>query len=164
MKLCNKISRNKTGRWPDHGRLVLAHATVSFFCWNVTNINCYCSAVLHYINICVNSHCEYMKCFDGQRGEFPHVLFSSLNEAAALYVLTELSHSCCSTSAWVLSSTFSLFIAGLLTKISLLQNSSSQEILPSQQYDTSTIPFEMSCWSGGFLYPTSFIRSINTLC
>lgn len=98
-KRCNKTSRNKTRRWPDHGRLVLAHATVSFFCWNVTNINCYCSAVLHYINICVNSHCEYMKCFDGQRGEFPHVLFSSLNEAAALYVLTELSHSCCSTSA-----------------------------------------------------------------
>lgn len=103
-----------------------------FSCWNVTNINCYCSAVLHYINICANSHCEYMKCFDGQRGEFPHVLVSPLYEAAALYVLTELSHTCCSTSAWVLSSLFFPFIASLLTKNSLLQNSSPQVRPPSQ--------------------------------
>lgn len=101
-----------------HERLVSIHATFSFYCWNVTNINCYCSAVLHYINICVNSHCEYMKCFDGQRGEFPHVLVSSLYEETALYALTEPSHSCCSASAWVLSSVFSSFITGILTKTS----------------------------------------------
>lgn len=114
----NKINRNKMGGWLEHERLVSVHATFSFCCWNVTNINCYCSAVLHYINICVNSHCEYMKCFDGQRGEFPLVLVSSLNEATALYALTELSHSCCSASAWVLSSLFSSFLTGLLTQTS----------------------------------------------
>lgn len=114
----NKINRNMIGGWLEHERLISVHSTFSFCCWNVTNINCYCSAVLHYINICVNSHCEYMKCFDGQRGEFPHVLLSSLCAATALYALTELSHSCCSASAWVLSSLFSSFVTGLLTKTS----------------------------------------------
>lgn len=107
-KPSNKINRNKIRGWLEHERLVSVHVTFSFYCWNVTNINCYCSAVLHCINICANSHCEYMKCFDGQRGEFPHVLVSSLYEETTLYALTELSHSCCSASAWVLSSLFFL--------------------------------------------------------
>lgn len=109
---------NKIGSWLEDERPVSVRSTFSLCCWNITNINCYCSAVLHYTNICVNSHCEYMKCFDGQRGEFPHVLVSPLYEATALCALTELSHSCCSASAWVLSSLFSSFVNGLLTKSS----------------------------------------------
>lgn len=156
---------NKIGGWLEDERPVSVHSTFSLCCWNVTNINCYCSAVLHYINICVNSHCEYTKCFDGQRGEFPHVLVSSLYEATALCALTELSHSCCSASAWVLSSLFSSFVNGLLTESSSVatQQFPSKCSKPTLQ-NFFFFFFKLAAHLTAFLCSASFIILINAPC